>query len=88
MRFTDLFIRRPILSLVVSMLILLIGISAVLSIPIREYPAMENTIITIETHFPGATQDVMQGFITQPIAQSIATASGIEYLASTSTQGD
>ncbi|EGY02362.1 acriflavin resistance protein [Nitrospirillum viridazoti Y2] len=88
MRFTDLFIRRPILSLVVSLLILLIGISAVFSIPIREYPSMENTIITIETRFPGATQDVMQGFITQPIAQSIATANGIEYLTSTSTQGD
>jgi multidrug efflux pump len=88
MHFTDLFIRRPILSLAVSLLILLVGISAVLSLPIREYPYMENAVITIETRFPGATQEVMQGFITEPIAQSIATANGIEYLTSTSTQGD
>ncbi|MDR8398306.1 efflux RND transporter permease subunit [Paraburkholderia sp. USG1] len=88
MRFTDLFIRRPILSLVVSLLILLVGVSAIFSLPIRQYPYLENATITVETSFPGATQDVMQGFITAPIAQSIATASGIEYLTSTSTQGD
>ncbi|WP_404482605.1 efflux RND transporter permease subunit [Novosphingobium sp. BL-52-GroH] len=87
MRFTDLFIRRPILSLVVSMLILLVGLSAVFSLPIRQYPYLENATITVSTNFPGATQDVMQGFVTTPIAQSIATASGIEYLTSTSTQG-
>jgi multidrug efflux pump len=88
MRFTDLFIRRPILSLVVSMLILLVGLTSASLIPIRQYPYMENTVITVETQFPGATQQVMQGFITEPIAQSIATANGIEYLSSTSTQGD
>ena len=87
MRFTDLFIRRPILSLVVSLLILLVGVSAVFSLPIRQYPYLENATITVSTSFPGATQDVMQGFVTTPIAQSIATASGIEYLTSTSTQG-
>lgn len=84
MRFTDLFIRRPILSLVVSLLILLVGISAVFTLPIRQYPYLENATITVSTSFPGATQDVMQGFVTTPIAQSIATASGIEYLTSTS----
>ncbi|RQU32790.1 multidrug efflux protein [Burkholderia cenocepacia] len=88
MRFTDLFIRRPILSVVVSMLILLVGLTSVFLIPVRQYPYMENAVITVETRFPGATQQVMQGFVTEPIAQSIATASGIEYLTSASTQGD
>lgn len=87
MRFTDLFIRRPILAIVVSLLILLVGLSAVFALQIRQYPRMESATITIDTGLPGATQDVMQGFVTTPIAQSIATAGGIEYLTSTSTQG-
>lgn len=87
MAFTDIFIRRPILAVVVSLLILLVGVSAVLSLQLRQYPKMESATITIDTAFPGATQDVMQGFVTTPIAQVIATASGIEYLTSTSSQG-
>ncbi|MBN9161118.1 MAG: multidrug efflux protein [Myxococcales bacterium 68-20] len=87
MQFTDLFIRRPILSVVVSLLILLVGGSALTSLPVREYPNMESATIVIDTAYPGATQAVMQGFVTTPIAQSIATASGIEYLSSTSSQG-
>ena len=88
MAFTDLFIRRPILSIVVSLLLLLVGGSAMYSLPIREYPAMESATIVITTGYPGATQDVMQGFVTTPIAQAVSTASGIEYLTSTSTQGN
>jgi multidrug efflux pump len=87
MHFTDIFIRRPILALALSLLILLVGTSAIFSLPVRQYPQMENATITVSTTFPGATQDVMQGFVTTPIAQSIATARGIEYLSSTSTQG-
>ncbi|MEJ3615044.1 efflux RND transporter permease subunit [Pseudomonas aeruginosa] len=87
MRFTDIFIRRPILALVVSLLILLMGATAVFLLPVRQYPYLENATITVSTTLPGATQDVMQGFVTTPIAQSIATASGIEYLSSTTTQG-
>lgn len=87
MAFTDLFIRRPILSVVVSLLLLMVGAIALFSLPIREYPAMESATITITTNYPGATQDVMQGFVTTPIAQAVSTASGIEYLTSTSTQG-
>ena len=71
----------------VSLLILLVGGSALTSLPVREYPNMESATIVIDTAYPGATQAVMQGFVTTPIAQSIATASGIEYLSSTSTQG-
>lgn len=87
MRFTDLFIRRPILSVVVSLLILLVGGAALFLLPMREYPRMESATIVVDTGYPGATQDVMQGFVTTPIAQAIATANGIEYLTSTSTQG-
>ena len=87
MHLTDLFIRRPILSVVVSLLILLAGASAFVSLPVRQYPNLQSATITVDTSFPGATQDVMQGFVTTPIAQAIATASGIEYLTSTSTMG-
>ncbi|MBM7407865.1 MULTISPECIES: efflux RND transporter permease subunit [Sphingomonas] len=87
MAFTDIFIRRPILAIVVSLLILLVGLSAMFALPIRQYPGMESATITINTSLPGASQDVMQGFVTTPIAQAIATANGIEYLTSTSLQG-
>ena len=87
MKFTDLFIKRPILSIVVSLLILLIGISATYNLQVRQYPKMESATITIDTALPGATQDMMQGFVTTPIAQAISTASGIEYISSTSKQG-
>ncbi|RIV82349.1 multidrug efflux protein [Aurantiacibacter xanthus] len=87
MAFTDIFIRRPILAVVVSLFILLVGLSATYTLQVRQYPRMESATITIDTAFPGATQDVMQGFVTTPIAQAIATASGIEYITSTSTQG-
>ena len=84
---TDLFIRRPILSLVVNTLILLLGLAAVRSVPIREFPLMENATITITTNYPGGSAETMQGFVTTPIAQAISTAAGIEYLSSSSTPG-
>lgn len=87
MSFTDLFIRRPVLSVVVSLLLLLVGGSALLKLQVREYPGLESATIVVDTSFPGATQSVMQGFVTTPIAQAIATANGIEYLTSTSGPG-
>lgn len=87
MQFTDLFIRRPILAIVVSLLILMIGGSSLFLLPLREYPNLESATIFVDTSFPGATQSVMQGFVTTPISQAIATASGVEYLSSVSTQG-
>ena len=87
MRFTDIFLHRPILSLVVSLLIFLVGLRALLSLPIRQYPRTESATITVSTVYPGASPDLVQGFITTPIAQSIATAEGVEYLTSASTQG-
>ncbi|MEN3950915.1 efflux RND transporter permease subunit [Iodidimonas sp. SYSU 1G8] len=87
MRFTDLFIRRPVLSIVVSLSILLAGVSAFLSLPLREYPNLESATIVVDTSYPGANQTVMQGFVTTPIAQAIATANGIDYLTSVSSAG-
>ena len=86
MSFTDLFIRRPILAVVVSLLILLVGGASLFMLNTREYPNMESATIQVTTAYPGATQEVMQGFVTTPIAQAISTASGIEYLTSSSSQ--
>lgn len=83
----DIFIKRPVLASVVSLLILFIGLRAFLMLPVRQYPEMKNTVITITTTFPGADSDLIQGFITQPIQKSVATASGLNYLTSRSLQG-
>ncbi len=87
MKFTDLFIRRPILSVVVSLLILLIGLRALMEMPIRQYPQLKNTVITVTTSYAGASPDLMQGFIATPIEQAVSSAEGIDYLTSSSTQG-
>ena len=87
MRFTDIFVRRPVLAAVVSLLILLIGLRLAFQLPVRQYPELKNTVITVSTSYPGAPAELMQGFITTPIAQAVATAEGIDYMTSTSTQG-
>jgi multidrug efflux pump len=87
MRFSDIFIKRPVLATVISLLILLVGLRSLLDLPIRQYPRLENTVITVTTTYPGASADLMQGFITTPIAKAVSTAEGIEYLTSSSIQG-
>src|SRR3982075_2904250 len=87
MKFTDLFIRRPVLALVVSLLILLIGLKCMLGLQIRQYPRLFNTTITVTTVYPGASPDLIEGFISTPIEQAVATADGIDYLTSNSVQG-
>src|SRR5258705_447673 len=87
MKFPDIFIRRPVLALVVSLLILLIGLKAMLGLQIRQYPRLYNTTITVTTTYPGASPDLIQGFITTPMEQAVATAEGIDYLTSNSIQG-
>ena len=84
--FTDLFIRRPVLASVVSLLILLIGLQAGWSLPIRQYPELTKTTITISTGYPGANADQIKGFITTPIQQAVASAEGIDTLTSSSAQ--
>lgn len=87
MAFTDIFIKRPVLSVVVSLLILLIGLRAAMVLPIRQYPKLSNTVINITTVYPGASADLIQGFITTPIEQAVASAEGVDYMTSSSVLG-
>ncbi|MCF6768168.1 efflux RND transporter permease subunit [Thiotrichales bacterium 19S11-10] len=87
MKFTDIFIRRPILATVVSLLIVVIGLGSAFKLQVREYPQMTNTIITVTTSYPGASSQVVQGFITTPLEQSIGSADGIDYMTSSSDTG-
>ena len=86
MRFTDLYIQRPVLATVVSLLILTLGLRSIGSLPIRQYPYTENAVITVTTTYTGADPDVVAGFITTTLENSIAQANGIDYMTSTSTQ--
>ena len=87
MKFTDLFVRRPVLALVVSALITLMGLFALGQLPIRQYPLLESSTISITTEYPGASAELMQGFVTQPITQAVSSVEGIDYLSSSSIQG-
>jgi multidrug efflux pump len=84
--FTDIFIRRPVLASVVSLLILLIGLQSALKLQVRQFPYLSSTTITITTTYPGANADVVKGYITTPIAQAVASAEGIDTLVSNSQQ--
>ena len=86
MAFTDPFIRRPVLATVVSLLIVLLGFQAWSKLPLRQYPQMENALITVTTAYPGANAETIQGYITQPLQQSLASAEGIDYMTSVSRQ--
>ncbi|MCL7421394.1 MAG: efflux RND transporter permease subunit [Methylobacter sp.] len=87
MKFTDLFIQRPVLASVISLLILVIGLRSILVLDVRQYPKTEDTVVTVTTVYHGASSDLVKGFITTPLQQAIAEAEGIDYLSSTSRQG-
>ena len=87
MSFTDIFIKRPVLALVVSLLILLIGLRAAMVLPIRQYPKLSNTVVNVTTVYPGASAELIQGFITTPIEQAVASAEGVDYITSSSVLG-
>ena len=87
MKFTDLFIRKPVLALVVSALILVLGLRALAQLPVREYPESQIAAITVTTTYFGADADVIAGFITAPLEAAIAQAQGIDYIFSTSNSG-
>src|SRR5258708_19627074 len=87
MALTDIFIKRPVVAVVVSLLILLIGLRAASVLPIRQYPKLSNTVINVTTVYPGRWADLIQGFITTPIEQAIASAEGVDYITSSSVQG-
>ncbi len=84
MNFTDIFIRRPVLASVVSLLILVVGLRSYYSLQTLAYPKTENGIVTITTSFPGADPDAIAGFITTPIEAAVAQSNGIDYMTSTS----
>ncbi|PTU76216.1 multidrug efflux RND transporter permease subunit [Pseudomonas mangrovi] len=86
MAFTDPFIRRPVLAMVVSLLIILLGAQAFSKLVIRQYPQMESALIIVTTAYPGANAETIQGYITQPLQQSLASAEGIDYMTSVSRQ--
>ena len=87
MRFTDIFIRKPVLASVISLLILALGIRAIFSMPVMQYPYTENAVITVTTSYTGADPASIASFITTPLENSIAQAGGIDYMTSSSTQG-
>ncbi|WP_439500525.1 efflux RND transporter permease subunit [Aminobacter ciceronei] len=84
MSFSDIFIRRPVLSTVVALMILLLGFQGLFNLSVRQYPKVEETVITITTVYPGASADLIQGFITAPIAAAVATTENIDYVTSQS----
>jgi multidrug efflux pump len=84
---TDIFIRRPVLATVVSLLILVLGLRSVASLPINQYPRTQNAVVTISTVYYGADAQTVAGFITQPLESAIAQAQGIDYLSSSSSSG-
>src|SRR5574337_669047 len=87
MRFTDLFIRRPVIAIVLNLVIVIGGLQAMRTLNVRQYPRSENAAITITTAYVGASADLVRGFITTPLERVIAAADGIDYLESESKQG-
>jgi hydrophobe/amphiphile efflux-1 (HAE1) family protein len=87
MTFTDLFIKRPVLAIVISSLLLLLGLESATRLSIREFPELERSVIYVHTVYPGASARTIQGFVTTPLQIRIAGARGIEYMTSTSNPG-
>jgi len=86
MMITDIFVRRPVLASVISLLILVVGLRAVTLLDLREYPETQSTVVTVTTVYPGADGELIQSFITAPLQRAISEAEGIDYLVSESGQ--
>ncbi|OOF78700.1 transporter [Rodentibacter caecimuris] len=84
MKFTDIFIRRPVLAVSISLLIIILGLQAVSKLAVREYPKMTTTVITVATAYPGADANLIQAFVTSKLEESIAQADNIDYMSSSS----
>jgi len=87
MKFTDTFIRRPVLAIVVNLVIIIAGLQAIRSLNVRQYPKLESATVTVRTAYIGANADLVRGFITTPLERVIAAADGIDYIESQSVQG-
>src|SRR5258705_10970918 len=87
MRFTDLFVKRPVLAIVVSLVILIAGLQSIRSLAVRQYPRSDIAVVRVSTVYVGASADLVRGFITTQIERVIASADGIDYVESSSAQG-
>ena len=87
MKLTDLFVKRPVLAIVVNLVILIAGLQAIRSLSVRQYPRSDISVVTVSTVYVGANADLVRGFITTPLERVIASADGIDYMESTSAQG-
>ncbi|MCR6664393.1 MAG: efflux RND transporter permease subunit [Luteimonas sp.] len=87
MKFTDIFVNKPVLSIVVSLFILLFGIRSFTELNVRQYPELRNAVVNVSTTYFGADADLIQGFITTPLEREIASAEGIDYITSSSSAG-
>lgn len=86
MKFTDIFIHRPVLATVVSLLIIIAGVQAAFTLSVRQYPRSDNAMVTVTTTYVGASAELVRGFVTTPLERAIAAADGIDYIQSQSTQ--
>ncbi|MBN2690850.1 MAG: efflux RND transporter permease subunit, partial [Burkholderiaceae bacterium] len=86
-KFTDIFIDRPVLAVVVSLVILVLGLRSVGLLPVLQYPYTQNAVVTVTTAYPGADANLVASFITTPLENAIAQANGIDYMTSSSVQG-
>ena len=87
MKFTDFFIRRPVFASVVSLIILLAGLQSIRSLNVRQYPRSDIAVVNVKTRYIGANADLVRGFVTTPLERVIASADGIDYIDSSSSQG-
>src|SRR3989449_8376728 len=87
MKLTDLFIRRPVLAVVVNLVILIAGLQSVRTLAVRQYPRSDIAVINVSTVYVGAGADLVRGFITTPLERVIASADGIDFIESSSAQG-
>ena len=84
MKFTDIFIRRPVLAVSISLLIIILGLQAISKLAVREYPKMTTTVITVTTAYPGADANLIQAFVTSKIEEAVAQADNVDYMSSSS----
>lgn len=87
MRFTDIFIRRPVFATVLSLILLLVGLRAYVDLPVRQYPVIESSVVTVTTSYAGASAKLMEGFVTTPLEKSLAGVEGLDFMDASNTQG-
>src|SRR5467141_3981870 len=87
MKFTDLFVKRPVLAVVVNLVVLIAGLQSIRTLAVRQYPRSDIAVISVSTAYVGASADLVRGFITTPLERVIASADGIDFIESSSAQG-